>query len=320
MSDNTNHSTKNYIVTNEQGEEFLLPKYAATFRILMDDKDTIRDVLNSLLQLDRDHEIVDLEYEFEKPIDIFMPENDPARLDVWVHTRDNRYLNVEMQNKVHAFFFDRMQLYNLYLTLRGKYEFNRSDYFMGLPEEERKYRYYELPETVSIWLCNNPVLRSKEIYKDVWTTYSEYEVKSGKALPISRKNRYIVVDLPNFLQLRKGVKTREDFWLRLISRGPLQVPETEDPIFANALDRLRVSRVNPELLKALEANMFDRHEYEVLEAEAFLKGQAKGLASGMEKGAQQEREKNDALTAKRADYLRSQKVPDSVISTMLSLK
>ena len=312
MSDNTNHSTKNYIVTNEQGEEFLLPKYAATFRILMDDKDTIRDVLNSLLQLDRDHEIVDLEYEFEKPIDIFMPENDPARLDVWVHTRDNRYLNVEMQNKVHAFFFDRMQLYNSYLTLRGKYEFNRSDYFLGLPEEERKYRYYELPETVSIWLCNNPVLRSKEIYKDVWSTYSEYEVKSGNALPISRKNRYIVVDLPNFLQLRKGVKTREDFWLRLISRGPLQVPETEDPIFANALDRLRVSRMNPELLKALEANMFDRHEYEALEAEAFLKG------------AEQEREKNDADNAardtKRADYLRSQNVPDSVIAAMLALK
>jgi len=66
--------------------------------------------------------------------------------------------------------------------------------------------------------------------------------------------------------------------------------------------------------------MFDHHEYEVLEAEAFLKGQAKGLASGIEKGARQEREKNDALTTKRADYLRSQNVPDNVISTMLSLK
>jgi hypothetical protein len=73
-------------------------------------------------------------------------------------------------------------------------------------------------------------------------------------------------------------------------------------------------------LKALEANMFDHHEYEVLEAEAFLKGQARGLASGMEKGAQQEREKNEARDSKRADYLRSQNVPDSVISTMLALK
>ena len=320
MYNNANQSTKKYIVRNEQGEEFLLPKYAAIFRILMDDKDTIRDVLNSLLQLDSDYGIVDLEYEFEKPIDIFMPENDPARLDVWVRTKDNRYLNIEMQNKVHSFFFDRMQLYNSYLTLRGKYEFNRSPYFQGLSEEDRKYRYYELPETVSIWLCNDSVLRSTDIYKDVWSTYSEYEVKSGNAHPISRKNRYIVVDLPNFLRLRKGVKTREDFWLRLISRGPLQVPETEDPIFVNARERLRVSRMKPELLKALEANMFDRHEYEALEAEAFLKGQA----SGVEKGALQERKKNDADNAardsKRADFLRSQNVPDSVIAEMLALK
>ena len=58
--------------------------------------------------------------------------------------------------------------------------------------------------------------------------------------------------------------------------------------------------------------MFDHHEYEVLEAEAFLKG------------AKQEREKNDADNAardsKRANYLRSQNVPDSVISAMLALK
>ena len=54
--------------------------------------------------------------------------------------------------------------------------------------------------------------------------------------------------------------------------------------------------------------MFDHHEYEVIEAEAFLKG------------AEQEREKNEARDSKRADYLRSQNVPDSVISTMLSLK
>ncbi len=48
------------------------------------------------------------------------------------------------------------------------------------------------------------------------------------------------------------------------------------------------------------------------------------LRRGVKKGAQQEREKNDADNAardsKRADYLRSQNVPDSVISAMLALK
>ena len=66
--------------------------------------------------------------------------------------------------------------------------------------------------------------------------------------------------------------------------------------------------------------MFDRHEYEAFEAEAFLKGQA----SGVEKGALQERKKNDADNAardsKRTDFLRSQNVPDSVIAEMLALK
>jgi hypothetical protein len=77
-----------------------------------------------------------------------------------------------------------------------------------------------------------------------------------------------------------------------------------------------IEKKKPELLKALEANMFDHHENEALEAEAFLKGQAKG----MEKGARQERKKNDVLTSKRADFLRSQNVPDSVIAAMLALK
>ena len=79
---------------------------------------------------------------------------------------------------------------------------------------------------------------------------------------------------------------------------------------------LIAKNMKPELLKALEANMFDHHENEALEAEAFLKGQAKG----MEKGARQERKKNDVLTSKRADFLRSQNVPDSVIAAMLALK
>ena len=286
----------------------------------MDDKDTIRDVLNSLLQLDHDHEITDLEYEFEKPIDIFMPEDDPSRLDVWVSTRDNRYLNIELQNKVHSFLFDRMQIYNADLTLRGKYEYNRSERFKNLPEEERKRCYYELPETVSIWLCNFPILKSKDIFKDIWSVYSECDIRTGNALPLFPKNKYIVIDLPNFVRLRKGVGSREDFWLRLISRGPLQVPSTEDPIFEAARNRLRVSRVKPEFLKALEANMFDRHEYEVLEADAFFKGEACGVEKGIEKGVQQEREKNDAQKLKMAEYFRSKGIPEEIISEGLALK
>jgi len=66
--------------------------------------------------------------------------------------------------------------------------------------------------------------------------------------------------------------------------------------------------------------MFDHHENEALEAEAFLKGEARGLASGMEKGAQQEREKNDAEKLKIAEFFRSKGVPEDIISEGFALK
>ena len=103
-----------------------------------------------------------------------------------------------------------------------------------------------------------------------------------------------MVDLPNFMRIRNGVNSREDFWLQLISRGPLQVPATEDPLFAKALDRLRVSHVKPELLKSMEVNMFDHHEYDAIMAEAWLKGEAQGMEKGMAQGMAQGMEKGMA--------------------------
>ena len=62
--------------------------------------------------------------------------------------------------------------------------------------------------------------------------------------------------------------------------------------------------------------MFDHHEYEALEAEAFLKGQARGRDS--------ERKKNDADNAardsKRAEFFRSKGVPEDIISEGFALK
>ena len=174
-----------------------------------------------------------------------------------------------------------MQLYNAYLAIRGKHDYNKSDEFLSMSDEQKKVHYYEVPETVSIWLCRFSILKSKNIYKDSWMLYSQHDVKAGTALPLVPKNKYIVVDLVEFLKLRKGVNSREDFWLRLISRGPLAVPESEDPLLKNALKRLQVSNANPELLKTMEQYMFDEmHAYDAVIAENFLKGEVKGEAKG----------------------------------------
>ena len=118
--------------------------------------------------------------------------------------------------------------------------------------------------------------------KDTWMLYSKHDVKAGVAIPMFSKNKYIIVDLIKFLKLRKGVNSREDFWLRLISRGPLAVPESEDPLHKNALNRLLVSNANPELLKTMERYMFDEmHAYDAVIAENFLKGEEKGEANAI---------------------------------------
>ena len=70
--------------------------------------------------------------------------------------------------------------------------------------------------------------------------------------------------------------------------------------------------------------MFDHHEYEAIEAEAFLKGEASGVEKGIEKGARQEREKNEADNAARdskmAEFFRSKGVSEEIISEGFALK
>jgi hypothetical protein len=113
------------------------------------------------------------------------------------------------------------------------------------------------------------------------------------------------------------VNSHEDFWLQLLCEGPLGVPETEDPLFLNALDRLRVSNAKPELLKSMEEYMFDeKHVYEAIMAETYLKGKADGV--------EKEREKNEienaARNKKMAEYLRSIGVSEEGVATALSIK
>ena len=111
--------------------------------------------------------------------------------------------------------------------------------------------------------------------------------------------------MPNFIQLRKKIGSREDYWLKLLSQGPLEVPETNDPIFVNARNRLRVSRIKPKLLKAMEAKMFDdKHVREAIEAEAYLKGEAKAKAK----------------TNKILKFLRSKGVSPELLAAAQALK
>ncbi len=71
--------------------------------------------------------------------------------------------------------------------------------------------------------------------------------------------------------------------------------------------------------------MFDeKHVYEAIMAEIYLKGEANGIEKGIEQGAQQEREKNEIESASRdkkiAEYLRSIGVSAEGVATALAIK
>ena len=71
----------------------------------------------------------------------------------------------------------------------------------------------------------------------------------------------------------------------VVNTAALDAFPAEDPLFAGALDRLRVSVANPELIDSLEAYMFDEHHAEeAIIAEAYLNGKAKGEADGRVEG------------------------------------
>lgn len=49
-------------------------------------------------------------------------------------------------------------------------------------------------------------------------------------------------------------------------------------------------------------------------------GRRAGMKKGMAQGVEQERSRNEAVNAKRVEFLRSKKVPEKLIAAMLAIK
>ena len=158
--------------------------------------------------------------------------------------------------------------------------------------------------------------------------------------------------MPKFAKLRRNIQSHEDFWLKLLRKGPLEVVGTRDSLLTKALERLRVSNVKPKFLKNMEKTMFDTNADrailadEMLKAEAkamrrgmkrglekgMEKGMQKGLAQGMEKGMEEGLQKGLKQGAKQAkakfaardkkieEFLRSKGVSPELLTAALAIK
>jgi len=264
-----------------QGKTYLDPKYDPAFKELFDSEDAIKDFLNDILRLADDDKIKNLSFVFDKTLRFRTPKNKKIVLDVFITTDSGRFFNIEMQKWKHDFFIDRTVLYNAALVIKGKIEMDNSADFKSLPEDTRETRRYELPETISIWICDFELPGIGDKYVDEWSIFSRNSVKDGCVKPVFSKNKYIMISLPNFKKSKEEVSSRLDSWLYLLNHAGADndVPDFGNRIIRDALERIRVDKAGNDLLARQEKAMKRDEEYKTRLASAVVKAKLELLGN-----------------------------------------
>ena len=127
----------------------------------------------------------------------------------------------------------------------------------------------------------------RSVYRDEVGLYNQSSVGKDGCIPISTKNKYIIVDLTKFDKPKDKLKTDEDRWLYILKNAgsSSSLPEFENPTFEDALRRIECDTASDELL-IRQANMKD-----------FLYAYSDAIDESFEKGAEQGRDKERTATA-----------------------
>lgn len=214
-----------------------------------------------------------------------------------------------MQRLENNFFVDRTILYKAFHIIKGRKNMELSKEFKALSEKEKKYRRYELPECISVWICNFDLPHADGEVRDEWGIYSSYALKmmavqKKVAVPISDKNKYIFLSVPNFKKSVEEVNSSVDKWLYLLNHAKdgKELPNFGSEIIQDAIERIKVENASDELLAAQEANMTTKEDYESwaiglvinasekAKADGRAEGRAEGLAEGRAEGLAEGRE------------------------------
>lgn len=247
-----------------KGQVYLDPTYDPAFKELFDNEDALKDFLNGVLELEGDEIIKELRFRFEKPIEFRAPQRKKVIFDIFATTGSGRFLNIEMQRLEHDYFIDRTILYKAFLIIKGRKEMEVSAEFNALPKKDQEKRRYQLPETISIWICDFNLPAAKDEYWDEWALYSRHAIRNGMAEPLSKKNKYIFLSVPNFTKSADEVNGSAEMWLYLLNhaRDGGELPDFGSEIVEEALDRIRVENANDKLLEAQEHDMTTKEDYE----------------------------------------------------------
>ena len=292
-------------------QTFFDPTYDPVFKKIFEKRATLIHFLNAILHFEKDHEITHIE-PIKRSVKLSTPSEDDEtiRFDIHARTADGRFVNIEMQRAELDDFLDRVELYSSLLAINAKIIKDRE-----VGKEIRDVRPYRMPTVYSVWLCNFDVPFCKG-YREELGIFRFSDLGDKKALPVYKKKRYIVVDITKFTPGKGNAKERQ--WLELFKLMPTAkgIPANVDRVVKDVYERLLVSRSPKRFIAKVAKDMIDKRELSALMGTAHRKG--------VEEGAEAERAKNETANAardsQRAEYLRSQNIPENVISAMLAIK
>ncbi len=269
-----------------KGKTYIDPRTDTGFKNLFASKDAIKDFVDGILHLKGDDQIKNLKYSFDEAIRFMVPKERKISLDAFATTGNNRFLNIEMQKADHGFFIDRTVLYKAFLIIKGKQEMEETEEFKALTKEEKEGKRYEIPECISIWICNFELPQTKGYYIDEWAIYSKESLSKGETETIFPKNKYIMINLPRFNKTADEVKDPVDIWLYVLKHAhegkPL--PDFGNDIVNEALSRIKIENLDKTTLTEAEREMTTKEELACCFAYAKIKGEEEGRKEGLEKG------------------------------------
>lgn len=241
-----------------EGQKYLDPRCDPAFRALLDSEDALVNFLNAILHFEGENAIQSLTYTVQQDELFHLPEPYRVKFDIGARTKAGKHIDVEMQNLKLNDYVDRMMIYNAFLLLRAKNDYNKEIDFRNLPDSKKEKFRYKLPEIYSVWIMDYPVEFMENVYRDEVGLYNLSSVGKDGCVPISTKNKYIIVDLTKFNKPKDKLETDEDRWLYILKNAgsSSSLPEFDNPTFEEALRRIECDTASDELL-IRQANVRD---------------------------------------------------------------
>ena len=170
---------------------YVNPLYDPGFKAFLGDEEALKSFLNAALRLG-DERRIDAVSIKNVEINIIFPNTKTFRLDIRATTSDGRSVDIEMQKAKPAHFIERILLQHSAFLLQSKYEQDK-DFLDNFPDnptdkdrKEREDRFYKLPPTIAIWVCDFPVEKQTD-YRGAW------KLKNERGLPVTDKIEYIIL-------------------------------------------------------------------------------------------------------------------------------